>query len=516
MATVAENPLRAELTHQRVPEPCVMVIMGATGDLTHRKLMPSLYNLSVDHLLPHGFTVVGFSRQEQPDTDFSQDMKRSVNEFSRYAPVQPQIWDSFAQGIFFETADFADEACYQKLGEMLERVDRERGTQGNRIFYLAVPPTVVALISEMLGKCGLITPNGYGERWTRVVVEKPFGRDLASAEALNTDLHKVFSENQIYRIDHYLGKETVQNILVFRFANGIFEPVWNRAYIDNVQITVAEEIGIDRRGGYYETAGALRDMVQSHMLQLLTLTCMEPPVSLSPDAVRDEKVKVLRSVERFSAEQVSQDVIRGQYGPGWIGGKEVEGYRSEEGVSPDSQTETYVALKLLVDNWRWAGTPFYLRTGKRLPKRVTEIVVTFKRAPLALFQSTTQANEAMTPNVMAMQIQPNEGISLQMVAKVPGQGMQIRTVDMDFLYGSSFLRQSPDAYERLLLDVMLGDSTLFTRKDEVEQEWSIVTPILDAWQQQSSPPFPNYEAGTWGPAAANALIECDGRGWRKV
>ncbi len=516
MATVVENPLRIGMTERRTPEPCVMVILGATGDLAHRKLIPSLYNLEVDHLLPHGFTVVGFARQDQHQESFRDDMRHAVDEYSRYAPIQPQVWDSFAQGLFFQPADFGDPECYRKLVDVLKKVDEERGTQCNRIFYLAVPPTVVAVISEMLGKSGLVTPNASGERWTRVVVEKPFGRDLQSATTLNADLHKVFNENQIYRIDHYLGKETVQNILVFRFANGIFEPVWNRAFIDNVQITVAEDIGIDRRGGYYETAGALRDMVQSHMMQLLTLTAMEPPVSLHPDAIRDEKVKVLRAVDRYTPALVERDVVRGQYGPGWVGGKEVEGYRSEAGVAPDSETETYVALKVFVDSWRWAGTPFYLRTGKRLPKRETEIAVTFKRAPLALFQEISQDTEALAPNTLAMQIQPDEGISLRMVAKVPGQGMQIQPVDMDFLYGASFSRQSPDAYERLLLDVMLGDSTLFTRKDEVEEEWSIVTPILDAWQQQRPPHFPDYEAGTWGPEAAVKLIERDGRHWRRV
>jgi glucose-6-phosphate 1-dehydrogenase len=326
----------------------------------------------------------------------------------------------------------------------------------------------------------------------------------------------VFQEDQIYRIDHYLGKETVQNILVFRFANGIFEPIWNRGYVDNVQITAAEELGIDRRGGYYETAGALRDMVQSHLLQLLTLTAMEPPVSLHANAVRDEKVKVLRAVERYAPEAVDREVVRGQYGPGWVGGREVEGYRAETGVAPDSTTETFVAMRVFVDNWRWAGTPFYLRTGKRLPKRETEIAVTFKQAPLALFQDVEQGQETVPANVMTMRIQPDEGISLKITAKVPGQRMQTQPVDMDFLYGSSFTRQSPDAYERLLLDVMLGDSTLFTRKDEVEESWALVTPILDAWARQHVPKFPNYEAGTWGPAEAIELMRRDGRTWRKI
>ena len=514
MVTTAENPLRSGTRLQRTPEPCTMVIMGATGDLTHRKLMPSLYNLAVEHLLPHGFSVVGFSRQDKAHEDFRADMREAVYKYSRYSPIQPELWNSFAQGLFFQQADFSDVDYYRQLGECLDRIDKERGTNGNRVFYLATPPTVISTITQMLGKAGLVTPNATGDHWTRIVVEKPFGRDLESAQALNKELLSVFHEDQVYRIDHYLGKETVQNLLVFRFANGLFEPIWNRNYVDNVQITAAEDIGIDRRGGYYETAGALRDMVQSHMLQLLTLTAMDAPVALDANAVRDEKVKVLRAVKPLSPDQVERDTVRGQYGPGWVGGQQVEGYRAEAGVAPDSTTETYVALKLEVDNWRWAGTPFYLRTGKRLPKRETEIAITFKRAPLALFQHLDP--DSMTPNVLAMRIQPDEGMSLKFVAKVPGQGYDLQPVYMDFLYGASFSRQSPEAYERLLLDVMLGDSTLFTRRDEVEAEWSIITPILGAWQQQRPPDFPNYAAGTWGPQAAVELIERDGHTWREV
>jgi glucose-6-phosphate 1-dehydrogenase len=512
MVVTTENPLRKGMRQQRTPEPAIMVIMGATGDLTHRKLMPSLYNLAVNHLLPHGFSVVGFSRSDKAHEDFRADMREAVDKFSRMAPVDSKVWDSFAEGLFFEQADFGDPNSYKKLGELLSKIDEERGTHGNRVFYLATPPTVFGQIAEMLGKSGLVTESANGDHWTRIVIEKPFGRDLQSAEQLNKQLLSVFREDQVYRIDHYLGKETVQNLLVFRFANGLFEPIWNRNYVDNVQITAAEDLGIDRRGGYYETAGALRDMVQSHMMQLLTLTAMDPPVALDANAVRDEKVKVLRAVKPLSEEMVRCNVVRGQYGPGWVGGQQVEGYRQEAGVAPDSITETFVALKLEVDNWRWAGTPFFLRTGKRLPKRETEISITFKRAPLALFQHLDP--DAMTPNVLTIRIQPNEGISLKVVAKVPGQGYDLQPVFMDFMYGSSFGKQSPDAYERLLLDVLLGDSTLFTRRDEVEASWSIITGILDAWQRIPAPDFPNYEAGTWGPTAAAELVQRDGHVWR--
>lgn len=486
--------------------------MGATGDLTHRKLMPSLYNLAVQHMLPHGFSIVGLSRQDQDDEQFRNDMRASVSEFSRFGSVRPQVWDSFADGLFFHRADFSDEASYRALGDLLRRVDEERGTHGNHVFYLATPPSTFGVIVEMLGKCGLVSPNAVETPWTRIVIEKPFGRDLESALALNKEVLSCFSEDQVYRIDHYLGKETVQNILVFRFANGIFEPIWNRRYIDNVQITVSEELGIGRRAGYYDRAGALRDMVQSHMLQLLSLTCMEPPVALDAKSLRDEKVKVIRSVQRYSPEEVAHNVVRGQYGPGWIGGNPVEGYRAEEGVPSDSVTESYVALKLSIENWRWGGTPFYLRTGKRLPRRETEIAVTFKRAPHALFRDVDP--DSMSPNVLAMRIQPDESISLQFLAKAPGVGIDLQPVDMDFLYRAAFTHRSADAYERLLLDVMLGDSSLFTRGDEVEASWRIITPILDAWQQAARPAFPNYEAGTWGPAAARALVNRDGQVWR--
>ena len=514
----AENPLRQGLRLARTPEPCTMVIFGASGDLTRRKLLPALYNLALEQWLPAGFSVVGFARREDTDAVFRQHMQEAIETFSRRRPVQPAVWESFAQGLFYIPADFEDPGGYEKLRDALNRIDETRGTQGNRVFYLATPPSFYAGIVRQLGRVGL---NHGGRQsgaarsgWARLIVEKPFGRDLESAQTLNRAILEVFREDQVYRIDHYLGKETVQNLLVFRFANGIFEPVWNRRYVDHVQITVAENVGIEGRAGYYEEAGALRDMVQSHMLELLSLVAMEPPIAFDADDVRDEKVKVLRALRPMSADQVAHRTARGQYGRGWVGGREVPGYREESGVAPDSVTETFVALKLFVDNWRWEGVPFYLRTGKRLPKRSTEIAVQFRSAPHMLFRSAEGG--PLEPNVLAMHIQPDEGIALRFSAKVPGASMEIRPVHMDFLYGASFDTASPDAYERLLLNCMLGDSTLFTRRDEVEAAWAFVTRILEGWQQAPRPAFPNYEAGTWGPAAADDLMQGDGRRWRRL
>jgi glucose-6-phosphate 1-dehydrogenase len=508
---VSTGPLRGDQRIKHSPEPCVMVIFGATGDLTHRKLLPALYNLALEHPLPAGFSVVGFARRPYDDQQFREQALESVNEFSRQKPVNPQVWESFASGIYYLQSDFHQQAGYEKLNQLLNTIDQQRGTGGNRIFYLSTPPSQYPEIIQHLGAAGL---NKSRKGWTRIIIEKPFGHDLPSARELNRQVTKVFREDQIYRIDHYLGKETVQNILVFRLANGIFEPVWNRRYVDHIQITVAENIGIEGRGGYYEEAGAIRDMVQNHTMQLLTLVAMEPPIAFEANAVRDEKVKVLHALQPLIGRDVLTNTIRAQYTAGWVGGRQIPGYLEEPGVSPTSTTETFVALKTFVDNWRWAGVPFYLRTGKALPKRVTEIAIQFKQAPLMIFKRS-DAHGQVEPNVLVLRIQPDEGISLKFGAKVPGSEMQIRAVNMDFFYGSSFTREPPEAYERLILDCMIGDSTLFTRGDEVEAAWTFIQSILDDWAIEPRETILTYEAGTWGPQAADEFIWRDGRRWRR-
>jgi glucose-6-phosphate 1-dehydrogenase len=506
-----DNPLRSGLRMGRTPEPCTMVIFGATGDLTSRKLVPALYNLARERRLPGGFSVVGFARREWDDAFFRNTLLEGINDNSRSGEAEAQLWESFAEGIFYHRSSFDEPAGYTSLAKRLDEIDQQRGTGGNRVFYLATPPESYAAIVRQIGESGLNrSPNG---GWTRIIIEKPFGRDLESAKALNQELLAVFDEQQIYRIDHYLGKETVQNILVFRFANGIFEPLWNRNFIDHVQITVAESIGVEDRGGYYDSSGATRDMIQNHLTQLLTLTAMEPPVSYDADAVRDEKVKALRAIRPIAPHEVDRYTVRGQYGPGSVSGRPIPGYREERGVAAASQTETFVALKLFIESWRWAGVPFYLRSGKAMPRRVSEIAIQFKTVPTMLFADTPMND--IEPNVLAIKIQPDEGITLKFGSKVPGQA-QIRPVTMDFRYGTSFGVASPEAYERLLLDCMLGDSTLFTRRDEVEASWGLITPILQAWAQGPAQPFPNYEAGTWGPSAADEFLASDGRAWRRL
>lgn len=507
----APNPLREGLRIKHSPEPCVMVIFGATGDLTHRKLLPALYNLALEHPLPAGFSVIGFARRPYNDEIFRKQALDSINQFSRQKPVNPQVWENFEAGIYYLQSDFNDPKGYSKLAEKLNELDKTRGTSGNRIFYLSTPPSQYPEIIQQLGAAGL---NRNRKGWTRIIIEKPFGHDLASARELNRQVAKVFREEQVYRIDHYLGKETVQNILVFRFSNGIFEPIWNRRYVDHVQITVAENIGLEGRATYYEESGAIRDMVQNHVLQLLTLVAMEPPVAFDANEVRDEKVKVLHALQPLTGAEVLTNTIRAQYGSGWMHGSQVKGYKEEPGVSEISTTETYVAMKVSIDSWRWAGVPFYLRTGKHLPKRVTEIAIQFKRPPLMLFKKS-DAHGQVEPNILTLRIQPDEGISLKFGSKVPGSEMQIRSVNMDFFYDSSFVREQPEAYERLLLDCMLGDSTLFTRHDEVETAWNFVQGVLDAWRTEPIDSLPTYEPGSWGPQTSDEFIWHDGRRWRK-
>ncbi len=511
-STVMENPLRQGIRLERTAEPCVVVIFGASGDLTKRKLVPALYRLVQERLVPAEFAIVGLARTEMTDENFRQKMKESVEQFSEARHVDEEVWHSFAQGIYYLTADIGNAADYQKLAELLERIDKERGTAGNRVFYLSVAPRFYAQAVEQLGRAGLAKAKDGS--WVRVIIEKPFGTDLESAKLLNKQILEHLDESQVYRIDHYLGKETVQNLLAFRFANGIFEPLWNRQYIDHVQVTNAEAVGVEGRGGYYEGAGVVRDMIQNHVFQVLSLVAMEPPAHLGSEAVRDEKVKAMTAAREFTPERVRKECVRGQYGPGSIAGKPVPGYRQEEGVTPDSTTETFAMLTVYFDNWRWAGVPFYIRSGKRLPKRVTEIAIQFQAAPHQLFGADVM--ELVAPNQLIIRIQPDEGITLRFAAKVPGQITHIRDVNMDFRYGSSFGVQLAEAYERLLLDCILGDSTLYARKDMTERGWEIVMPILDEWAAtKNEVSFPNYAAGTWGPQASHDLIESHGRRWRR-
>jgi glucose-6-phosphate 1-dehydrogenase len=506
------NPLRRGLRLERVPDPCSFVLFGATGDLAHRKVMPAIYQLWRTNLLPAEFSLVAVARRPYTDEAFVAEVRASVEAHSRVQPIDEDAWAELAKRITYQQLDFGGDAGFDRLSKRLDELDAERGTAGNRLFYLATQPSQVTEIVHQLGRVGL-DHELRGAGWRRVVVEKPFGRDYESARRLNHELAKVFRESQVYRIDHYLGKETVRNLLVFRFGNGIFEPVWNRSYVDHVQITVAESLGVESRGAFYEETGASRDILQNHLLQLMTLVAMEPPSSFHADALRDQKLQVLRAITTPDIEHVRHDVVRGQYGSGWVEGVAAAGYREEPEVDPESETETYVAGRFTIDDWRWSGVPFYLRAGKRLPKRATEIAIQFKEVPLPLFRDS---NGDPAPNVLAMRIQPDEGIMLRFAAKVPGLGLDVRTVNMDFDYGTSFAVDSPDAYETLILDALLGDASLFTRADEVEAAWSVVTPIIEGWATMPAPRFPNYAAGTFGPEAADELMQRDGRRWRRI
>lgn len=506
MSALLENPLRVGLARTRATEPCVVVIFGASGDLTWRKLVPALYRLADESLIPREFAVLGMSRSPMTDDEFRAKLREG------FAELDEELWADFSRRIHYMAGNHRDAATYAGLEERLAQMDGEYGTKGNRLFYMAVSPGDFPIIAANLAGQGMNKPAERGG-WCRIIVEKPFGRDLQSARDLNRELLRHFDETQIYRIDHYLGKETVQNILTFRFANGMFEPVWNRRYIDHVQITAAETLGVESRGGYYDTSGALRDMIQNHLLQLVALVAMEPPASLDAEAVRDEKTKVFRALRQVTPKEVPSVAVRGQYATGYIEGMRVPGYREEDKVPPDSHTETFAAVRFLVDNWRWSGVPFYVRTGKRLPRKVTEIAILFRAVPHILFSRTPE--DDLEPNLLVLRIDPEEGISLRFATKYPGITTKVRWVNMDFEYGRAFAEPSPAAYERLLLDSMLGDATLFSRGDAVEAAWSVVDPILDAWKI-SSDPIPTYPSGTWGPRDAETFIEDDGRYWRKI
>ena len=505
-----DNPL-AEPMVARVAPPAVLVVFGASGDLTSRTLMPAVERLALRRLLPPGFSVVGVARTEMDDDSFREHVRDMVEKSGGGGEDAKHVWEGFHGGFRYVAGDYGNPETFSRLRDVLEELDVQRGTAQNRLYYLATPPETFPTVVQGLARCGLNRP-AHEHAFVRIVIEKPFGRDEQSAARLDATVHEAFTEDQVYRIDHYLGKETVQNVLALRFANAIFEPIWNRRYVNHVQITVAEQLGVGYRGAFYETAGALRDIVQNHVMQVLALTLMEPPSTFDSGGIRDEKVKALRAVDVLSPDEVAHNVVRGQYRSGWVQGSEVHGYRDEEGVDPHSQTETYVAMRLKVDNWRWAGVPIYVRTGKYLPKRVTEVAMEFNRVPHLPF-AMSQA-EGLEPDALVLRIQPDEGVTLRFGAKVPGQAFRVRSVSMDFFYGAAFLEETPEAYERLLLDALLGDPTLFIRSDEVAQAWRIVDPVLAAFEEGDLP-LARYEAGTWGPSAADALLDRDGRRWRK-
>ena len=508
----ARHPFLKGLSKHRGASPTVMVIFGASGDLTARKLVPAVFNLGVDNLLPGDFHLIGFGRKPIEDEKFRGIMDEAIDEFSR-RPLNKEIWGRVRSNMTYHSGGYDEAAAFESLAAKIDAIEAELGRDVQRLFYISTPPSVFEPIIANLGSSGMATAHAGTKLASKVIIEKPFGRDLESARALNASINKVFDESQVYRIDHYLGKETVQDLLVQRFANSIFEPLWNREYVDNVQITVAESLGVGTRGGYYDTSGALRDMIQHHTIQLVALTAMEPPVSLDPESIRDEKVKVLKAIQPLELKPKGGDVIRGRYTGGLVNGKPVEGYMEAPGIPADSTTETYAAMRLSINNWRWKGVPFYIRSGKRMARRASEIAIQFKRPPGILFSEGSKFDVA--PNTMVIRIQPDEGVTLVMNSKVPGLETRTQPVKMHFRYATTFGSNTPEAYERLILDAMIGDSTLFIRGDETEASWKLVTPILQYWEECGAQGLEEYAAGSWGPLASEQLLWEKGHQWRK-